>query len=381
MFLSSINLQNFRNYKQASFEFSEQTTVIVGPNTSGKTNLTEAVYYLAFGKSNRSDNNENSIKIGEEIAKVMGKTDISELEVILASGSLTGKDMFKKRYLINGVSKRRIDFMGNIFCVLFSPIDLEIIIGSPNKRREFLNEALIQTDREYRLAEINFEKGLRQRNALLQRTKESGIRQEKEFEYWDNLLIDNGSVITKKREQFIKFMNDQTKEVFNFIIDYDKSIISQERLLQYKDAEVGAGVTLVGPHRDDFLVQMYSVCHPEFISGSQYKEIPKQVRNDRSQELMDVKIFGSRGQQRLVVLQLKLLQLLYMKNRLGFKPLFLLDDIFSELDEDHISLVLEKTLLSQGYGGQGQTIMTTTHEEFIPKRLLPKVEIIKLDKT
>lgn len=356
MHLKQLNLNNFRNYAKSEFKFTKESALIVGLNATGKTNFIEAIYFLAFGKSNKTDRDENSIRFGEGIARVKGAFDSTELEVMLTNGELTGKDNFKKKYLVNGVSKKRADFMGNLYCVLFAPTDLEIVIGSPHYRREFLDEVLSQVDKEYRLAQISFEKGLRQRNALLQKVREFGARNEKEFNYWDDLLIEDGLIITKKRGELIDFMNNSKKEIFDFIIVYDKSIISKERLLQYKNAEVGAGVTLVGPHRDDFVVSMFD---------------KKSTR--------DVRIFGSRGQQRLVVLQLKLLQLLYMEKTLGFRPLLLLDDIFSELDEGHINLVLESTLLRQGYGGQGQTIMTTTHKEFIPKRLSEGLNVIELD--
>jgi len=119
--------------------------------------------------------------------------------------------------------------------------------------------------------------------------------------------------------------------------------------LQYKDAEIGSGITLVGPHRDDFIINL--------IEGKAKH---------------DIKFFGSRGQQRLAILQLKILELNYIEQKTQNKPTLLLDDIFSELDGEHINLVLEII-------GTQQTIITTTHEEFIPKNLLKKVKIIALD--
>ena len=233
--------------------------------------------------------------------------------------------------------------------VLFAPNDLEIIIGSPGRRRDFIDNILIQTDRDYRLARSFYEKGLRIRNALLHKAKETGIKSGKEFAYWDNLLIVQGQKITKKREDFIGYLNDSKKEILNFELFYDKSVISKERLLQYKDAEIGSGITLVGPHRDDFIINL--------IEGKAKH---------------DIKFFGSRGQQRLAILQLKILELNYIEQKTQNKPTLLLDDIFSELDGEHINLVLEII-------GTQQTIITTTHEEFIPKNLLKKVKIIALD--
>jgi len=229
--------------------------------------------------------------------------------------------------------------------VLFAPNDLEIIIGSPGRRRDFLDNILVQTDREYRLAMGFYEKGLRIRNALLHKAKETGRRSEKEFTYWDNLLIVQGQKITGKREELIRYLNDSKKDILNFEIFYDKSIVSKDRLAQYRNAEVASGVTLVGPHRDDLLINL--------------------------KEDQDIKYFGSRGQQRLAVLQLKILELNYIEKATQNKPTLLLDDIFSELDEDHIKLVLDMI-------GDQQTIITTTHEEFIPKKLLNMTKVIKL---
>ena len=254
--------------------------------------------------------------------------------------------------MVNGVSKRRIDFVENFSAVLFSPEDLEIIVDSPSLRRKFLDNVLEQVDREYRMAIASYAKGLRQRNALLESTKETGIRNEKQFEYWDNLVIEFGEKITKKREEFIEFVNNEAKDIFDFVAFYDKSVISKARLLQYKDAEVASGVTLVGPHRDDFSVSMFD-----------------NVRKTTH----DIKFYGSRGQQRLVILQLKILELLFIEKRLGQRPVLLLDDIFSELDEGHIKLIIEMI-------GLQQTIITTTHKEFIPSKILSKMQVIRFNR-
>ena len=353
MILTSLSLQNFRNYKKKSFTFSPNTTLIVGPNTSGKSNLIEAVFFMAKGGSFRIDKDEQLVKFGEKVARIKGFVADKELEVVIAKEGVNGRITPFKKYLVNGVNKRRVDFVGNFFAVLFAPNDLEIIVGSPSKRRDFVDHILNQTDREYRLALSFYEKGLRARNALLHRVKEKGIRSEREFVYWDNLLIVQGQKVTKKREEFVKYLNDAKKDILDFEIFYDKSLISKERLLQYKDAEVGAGVTLVGPHRDDFSINLI-----------------------HKSEMHDIKFFGSRGQQRLATLQLKLLELIFIELQTKERPVLLLDDIFSELDEDHINLVLEQTLLRQGYGGQA--IITTTHKEFVSGKFLKDVEVIEL---
>ncbi len=348
--LKSIALHNFRSYKKSELSF-DATTLIVGPNTSGKSNLVEAIYLLSTGKSFRTDKDTQMLKFTEEVGRVKGKVDQEELEVLITNGQVNGGSQYKK-FLVNGVAKRRVDFAGKLLVVLFSPQDLEIIIESPSLRRNFLDEVLEQTDRNYRVAAIAYSKALRQRNALLEVARETGQRNEKQFEYWDSLVIENGNIITAKREEFINFINTAVKDIFGFVVEYDKSLISKERLLQYEREEVAAGVTLVGPHRDDFRVLMF---------------------NGEDKTAHDVKFYGSRGQQRLAILQLKMLQLLFIEKLLGERPLLLLDDIFSELDEGHIELILEEI-------GKQQTIITTTHEEFIPKKLLKSMKVISFTK-
>ncbi|MBI2621457.1 MAG: DNA replication and repair protein RecF [Candidatus Levybacteria bacterium] len=342
--LTSLQLQNFRNYKKASFNF-DKSVIIIGPNTSGKSNLIEAIFLLSSGKSFRAERDPEMVRFGSEMGRVRGRADDIDLEVVVTVGEVGGVRSQFKRYFVNGVAKRRQDFVGNLPAVLFSPQDLEIVVGSPGLRRDFLDSVLEQTDREYRIALISYTKTLRQRNALLELVKKGLRRDDRQFEYWNKLIITNGQILTAKREDFIDFLNKAKKEVLSFKLEYDKSVISEERLSQYREAETASGITLVGPHRDDFIVY--------FNKGH------------------DLRSFGSRGQQRLGVLQLKLLELEYVRARVENEPILLLDDVFSELDEDHIIHILEKV------GGQ-QTIITTTHEEFIPARIKSKMEIIEL---
>lgn len=349
MTLKKISLQNFRSYQKTEFSFKD-TTLIVGPNTSGKTNLIESIYLLSSGKSFRTDKDIQMLKFGHDFSKVKGMIDDDELEVLITNDQIDGKSQHKK-FLVNGVSKRRVDFTGRLLSVIFSPQDLDIIIDSPGLRRNFLDEVLEQVDRSYRLADISYIKAIRQRNALLERTRETGVRNEKQFEYWDNLVIENGQKITQKREDFINFVNSKEKDIFDFQIFYDKSVISRERLDQYRHEEIFSGVTLVGPHRDDFSVLM-----------------PNSSKTPK-----DIKYFGSRGQQRLAILQLKNIQLLFVEKFLGLRPILILDDIFSELDEGHINLIFDEI-------GKQQTIITTTHMEFIPKKLLKTMKVISFIK-
>lgn len=350
MSITSLVLQNFRSYTQEVFQFSN-LTVIVGPNTAGKSNLIEALYLLSSGKSFRAEKDTQMVRFGQEMARVKGKIqdrdDETILEVVVAKTASDTREAFSKRFLINNLPKRRVDFMERFHALLFVPSHLDIIVGSPSLRRNFFDEVLEAVDRDYRIASIHYEKALRQRNALLHTVRETGRRDAKVFEYWDDLLIQNGQVLTKKREEFLAYCNQHENTLIEFQVEYDKSIISEARLEQYKAGEEASGVTLVGPHRDDFVVYLD-------------KEKEKAARS-----------FGSRGQQRLVVLQLKLLQLQFMEERLGVRPVLLLDDIFSELDDNHIQHVLDVV-------GKQQTIMTTTHKEFITKTQLKDMQVVNL---
>jgi DNA replication and repair protein RecF len=356
MFLKNLQLENFRNHTKLELSFSTGTTIIVGPNAIGKSNLIEAVFIISTGKSSRSDKQAQVVQLGKNICRVKGKISEAsgdggeemELEVVFAKSS---SDFLQRKYIINGVSKRRLDFSGRIPVVGFSPLDLDIVAGAPGVRRRFLDEGIEAIDNEYRHAQLEYSKALRQRNALLQEARDSGVRSEERFLYWDGLLIKSGGVITGKREEYIEYINSRKKEFFDFDLTYDKSEISRARLDKYKGAEVGAGVTLVGPHRDDFIVK---------------------ARNRQSGEEEEVRYFSSRGQQRLVALELKLSQIALIDDRLDTRPILLLDDVFSELDESNINRVLD---LMNIY----QTIATTTHKEFVGKQKLQEVKMIELD--
>lgn len=355
MGISKVYLSNFRNLKEDSFTFSLKTTVIVGPNASGKTNIVESLFLLATGKSFRARVEEEMINYGAEIGRVKGKFAKSKLglEVVLTRGeigvgSAKPEKVARKRLLINGVGKRLIDFAGNFKVTLFGPQDLELVTESPSTRRRFLDIVLSQVDKEYRRALLSYEKGLRQRNKLLFRIREEGLSRS-QLAFWDRLLIKNGDYISRKREEFFSFANETpslNEQVFN--LDYDKSAISEVRLAQYEEEEVAAATTLVGPHRDDFRFSL---------------------KERGNKKVRDLSRFGSRGEQRMGVLWLKLAELAFIEKETEDKPTLLLDDIFSELDHLHREIVMKAA-----FGKQ--TIITTADPHFVEE--LKGVEKIEL---
>lgn len=338
--IRSIKLENFRNFKKEKFSFSPETTVIIGPNASGKTNILEAIFLLATGKSFKAKVEEEMIEYSSELARVRG----DGLEAILTRGFIDiGKSVpervARKKLIVNGLPKRLIDFAGNLKVVLFGPWDLDLVTQSPSLRRRFLDTVLSQVDREYRRASLSYEKGLRQRNRLLLRIREEGILKGS-LAFWDQLLIKNGDYISSARQNFIDYANNTAglnSQIFS--LDYDKSAISEARLEQYAEEEVAAATTLVGPHRDDMIFKIL--------------ENRGEPRKSRSLDR-----FGSRGGQRMGTLWLKLAELAFVEAQAGEKPTLLLDDILSELDHEHRKVVLSVV-------GKQQTIITTADEHFV----------------
>lgn len=415
MVLSRLNLQNFRNYKTREFEFSPKLTLIIGPNTAGKTNLLEALYLIATGSSFRGKIDREMIKLGEELARlqVRLKEDSEEmlLEIVLTTGLVQGRRSSYKRYLVNGVGRRRSDFGGSFFAVLFHPQDIELVTDSPSRRREFLDNVLVQTSREYTRTLTEYEKALRRRNKLLSRLQEQLYNQlsrdsqiynniQEQMEYWDRLLVESGQVLTEERKRFIEFLNSKElsknlahvrldfRQKLRFQLEYVSNLISYDRLEKYGEREIAVGYTLVGPHRDDFVIQIEKVklknennrdLSAYGSRGEPQKEsflLPRSMSSRRKSDpsgqvaAIDLAKFGSRGQQRLAVLWLRLGELAYLEDQTGEKPVLLLDDIFSELDHEHRRLVAS---IIPDY----QTIITTADEHFI-KNLENKNENMKI---
>lgn len=330
MILKSLTLRSFRSYSKKKLEFSAFTTLIVGPNGSGKTNILEAIMMIAVGKSFRADADREAIRWGSEMSNVecrMGSGDDEvKLEIVITPGEAFGQKTPLKKYLVNGVPRRMIDFVGNLRAVLFWPEHLELVTDSPSLRRKYLDSVLVQVDREYRRNLFSYERGLRQRNSLLDVINE-GKASRSQLTFWNQLLIKSGNYITDTRAEFIDYINTS----HTVSLEYDKSVISSSRLAQYAQEEVAAKATLVGPHRDDVIFS-------------------KDERN--------LSKYGSRGEQRLAILQLKLAELTYIEEKTGDRPILLLDDIFSELDQTHRGSVASLI-------GKQQTILTSADRDIM----------------
>ncbi|EKE12341.1 MAG: DNA replication and repair protein recF [uncultured bacterium] len=360
--INSIKLQGFRNFKLKKFEFSPDTSLILGPNASGKTNLLESLYFLSAAKSFKAKIEEEVISYEKDIARIEGqisdsKSEENDLEIIITRGQIDigavrPEKAPRKKLLLNGIPKRGIDFAGNFRVVLFGPWDMDLVTEAPTVRRKFLDMVLSQVNREYRRSVLSYEKGLRQRNRVLWNIREGNVGRDRLL-FWNQLLIKNGDYISESRREFIENTNknnfspkdiDDADSFSKLQLEYDPSVISEGRLEQYKDEEVASATTLVGPHRDDFIFK----------------------RDGRS-----LSSFGSRGEQRMGVLWLKMAELAFVEQKTDERPTLLLDDIFSELDDSHRGIVVQIA------NGQ-QTIITAVDDKFAKDlKKVNKIELIR----
>lgn len=331
MFLKKLSLTGFRNYEEGrKFLFSEGINLILGPNASGKTNLLEAIVLLSIGRSFRANQIAQMINYQSPVAHIEALIEQGQeqqrLASVLSRGEVNGQKTPLRQFSIDGTKKSRTKFVGHLLTVLFAPQDLDIITDSPSFRRQFLDDVLDQADKDYYRARRSYQKGLRSRNKVLEQIR-NGQTTSKALFFWDRLLLDNGQEISQKRRGLIEFINRQ-ESAAGYKINYQPSIISPRNLLDQQSIEIAAGQTLSGPHRDDFSV-----------FGNNH----------------NLAIFGSRGEQRLSVLWLKLGQLKFLEQATGRRPILLLDDIFSELDEEHKKLVVASFI---GH----QTLVTSAEE-------------------
>lgn len=352
MIVTSLDIENFRSYKKLALTFSPKVTLIVGENGSGKTNILEALMLVATGKSFRATHERDVVLFDREMAKVAATVNRADgafsLSIYVTRGFVQGVKTPLKKYLVNRIARRGGDFVGTLKVVLFWPQDLELVTDSPSMRRRYLDAVLSQTDVEYRRCIVSYEKGLRQRNMLLDRIfKQQATRSQLVF--WDQLLIKAGDYITRKREEYLLYtLNAPNIDIHSFHAVYDPSRISSARLEQYASEEVAAKTTLVGPHRDDFHILM---------------------ETSKKNIMVNVKDFGSRGEQRSAVLWLKCIEASYIEHVFGERPVLLLDDIFSEFDKKHRDIVRSLVL-------RQQTILTTA-DMHIAKEL-GEINIIRL---
>ena len=324
MYVKYLNLINFRNYKNMTIELCDGTNVFQGDNAQGKTNILESLYYSSIGKSHRT--NKDKELIGWDKAEAYIGTYIVKERLDKKINIKLFKDG-KKAININSIKISKLqDLMGVLNVVMFSPEDLDIVKDSPSHRRRFLDIELCKLDKKYYYCLSSYKKVLNERNVIL---KKFGGNEDM-IDIYDLRLAEFGSYIVSKRLEYIKKLNDFSKDIHKDITQ-GKEDIKFEYLMQLKSEEnikeslyeliklnrkkdIEKRVTSVGPHRDDFSI---------FINN------------------MDVKTFGSQGQQRTSVLTIKFASLRIIKDLIGEYPLLLLDDVLSELDSKRQEYILK----------------------------------------
>lgn len=346
MFLKSLHLTNFRNYSQLELKFDTRPTILVGNNAAGKSNLLESIFLLSTTKSLRVETEDELIYDNESFTRAEGflKEGEAEMELLVIINKPSDAVSFRKKVLVNGVSRRVLDFIGNLPAVIFYPSDINMVTGAPSLRRWHLDLGLAQIDPEYKKTLTSYEQFLTSRNKILKRIRE-GYGKVDELDYWTDELVQKGEVINKKRKEFFNFIHGLEKPLGEFIFEYKMSQVTVDKLQETNGREVAAAATLIGPHRDDFAVLL----------------------EDRH-----LAHFGSRGEQRTATLAFKLAQLEYMAKILGKRPILLLDDVFSELDAAHRAHVVEIV-------GKQQTIIATVELENIPKTFLDQARILRVE--
>lgn len=338
MAITRLTLNNFRSYQDQVFTLDPSVTLIVGPNGSGKTNILEALYVLATTKSFRAKD-EALVQQGSDVLRVEATSDEADYRFAYQK-----QPTVAKKVTHNGVKKSLRGHIGTVPVVLFEPGDLQLLAGPPSARRAYIDTILCQTDPDYLQALNEYKRALKQRNALLR--NHDYILADILFA-WNVQLAGPAIIIRTKRQEFITYLQTKLPSLYAAIAGKDHEIsinyqpnpepatLNEAELLSRLEASAQrdsmAGFTTLGPHRDD-LVVMFDGHH------------------------IDAR--ASRGEHRSVVLALKLAELEYQNEFARSQPIFMLDDVFSELDTYRRGFLLEAI-------GDYQTIVTTTEADAV----------------
>lgn len=361
MKIKQLHLVQYRNYNKQEIEFSNNINIFLGENAQGKTNLMEAIYMLALTKSHRTSNEKEVIQWNSEFARLEAIVDSRYGDKIL---KLIIHDKGKRASIGQVEQKKLSQYVGSLNVVLFAPEDLNIIKGSPSIRRQFIDRDLGQMQPTYLTYLSEYKRLLKQRNHYLKEKKIDNV-------YLDILteqLAKQAGLLLYHRLHFVEKLNAYATDITRCLsqqkdelsLHYISSVLynsedtpdslaeKYRQLFQkYQQKEIDNRLTLYGPHRDDLLL---------LINGK------------------NGQIYGSQGQQRTVVLSLKLAEIDLMKEMTGQYPILLLDDVLSELDD------LRQTYLLKTIENRVQTFITTTNLAGIQKNIVATPKIFRIEK-
>ena len=343
MIIKSIEFQNFRNYEDLNISFDEGTNIFYGDNAQGKTNILEAAYLSGTTKSHKCSKDKEMIRFGEQEAHIRTVVVKKDKEYQI---DMHLKNNRSKGIAINKVPiKKASELFGILNMVFFSPEDLNIIKNGPAERRRFLDSELCQLDKIYLSDLTTYNKILNQRNKLL---KDMVYRPDLKdtLSVWDMQLVETGRKIIRRRKQFVDELNEIVHDIHyrisgekeDLLLQYEPSIediFFEDELFRVKERDMRQCMTSVGPHRDDLLFSIGEV---------------------------DIRKFGSQGQQRTSALSLKLSEIELVKRSIHDTPVLLLDDVLSELDSNRQNYLLNSI-------HDTQTLITCTGlDEFVKNR-------------
>lgn len=313
MIIQSLELNNFRNYQSLKLEFDRGTNIFYGDNAQGKTNILEAIYVSGTTKSHKGNKDKEMIRFSEEEAHIRTRIEKKGISYLV---DIHLKKNKTKGIAVNGIPiKKASELFGIVNFIFFSPEDLNIIKNGPAERRRFIDMELCQLDKCYLYDLVNYNKVIHQRNKLL---KEILFHTELSdtLEVWDSQLVKYGSKIIHRRRIFIEQLNEILNRIHKqlsgnkeeLFIRYESDTTEEDfskKLKQSIQKDIKFKSTSVGPHRDDLLFQIYDI---------------------------DLRKYGSQGQQRTSALSLKLAEIELVKGLISDTPILLLDDVLSELD-------------------------------------------------
>ena len=368
MFIKKLELQNFRNYENFSLDIDSYKVLIVGKNAQGKTNLLESILYLSCLNSYRITKDIELIKWGCDFAKIKAEVLKDNFSTNLSVSINPSK---KKELFLNGIKKgKSSDFLGNLKTVSFSVNDLLLLRGAPEDRRKWIDMAISQLYPAYSERLSKYNKIKTQKNNYLKDAKKTGNYDKNLIEVFNSQLINTGSNIIYLRLKFLKEIenyailthkkiapeenltfsyNSKIKPDINYLKeDFTVESIAKDfetRLSEREQEEIIRAQTLVGPHRDDIAF---------FINN---KEATK---------------FASQGQQRTIVLSLKLAELNLIKSKSNYNPILLFDDVLAELDD------VRQAYLLNSIPEKTQTIITTVDALQFSEKYLEDVQVVQI---
>ena len=313
MLITSLKLQNFRNYKELNLDFNKDINVIYGDNAQGKTNILEAIFVSSIGKSFRTSKDKELIKLNEAFSKI--EVEFSKSD---RNGSIKIEISDKKNIFVNGVKIKKLsELLGNMHVVIFTPDDINILKDGPAQRRRFLDIFISQLRPNYVYCLNMYLKTLEQRNNYLKQIKYEN-KPEEFLDIWDEKLADYAEKVFNYRFEFIEKIKNKLKNVHNiitennedidmeYVTDFDNKENFLNKLKNNRKLDIMKGFSTKGIHRDDFNIYL----------------------NEKL-----VNVYGSQGQHRTVILSLKMSELKVIYDEIGENPILLLDDFMSELDE------------------------------------------------